>query len=322
MSARQPQISVVFATHNREHRVADLLASLRRQDLASDAFEVIAVDDGSTDGTAGLLEQAVRSGDGLDLRLIRHERPRGPSAARNAGWRAARAPIVAFTDDDCVASPGWLSSGIAAAASSAIVQGRTEPNPDELGTIGPFSRTVEVTGKGPYYQTCNIFYPREVLERLGGFDEKRFTLPGGEDADLAWRAIEAGVPVEFEPGALVYHAVADLGPMGKLRVAARWQESLVIYKEHPGLRDAVFTKRIFWKGTHYLLLRVILGLAALRWARPFAVWLAYPYFKHMFDDRRHQERASMLLAPYWVVHDLVEIGGCVRASVRERMLVL
>jgi glycosyltransferase involved in cell wall biosynthesis len=314
-----PQVSVVFATHNREGRVADLLASLRRQEL--DDFEVIAVDDASTDGTSALLASA---GEGLNLRVIRHEESRGPSAARNAGWRAARAPLVAFTDDDCVAMPSWLSAGVAAANAmpGAVVQGRTEPNPDELDSIGPFSRTLEVTERGPYYQTCNIFYPREVLERLGGFDEKRFTVPGGEDADLAWRAIESGVPVEFEPEALVHHAVADLGPMGKLRVGARWQESMVIYKEHPGLREAVFTKRIFWKGTHYLLLRALLGLAALRFARPFAVWLAYPYFKHMLSDRRHQERASMLIAPYWILHDLVEIAGCVRASVRERMIVL
>jgi glycosyltransferase involved in cell wall biosynthesis len=314
-----PQVSVVFATHNRKGRVADLLASLQRQELAD--FEVIAVDDASTDGTAELLEEA---GDGLKLRVIRHDCSRGPSAARNAGWRAARAPIVAFTDDDCVASRSWLAAGLAAAEGSpgAIVQGRTEPNPAELDMIGPFSRTLEVTVKGPYFQTCNIFYPREVLERLGGFDEVRFTLPGGEDADLAWRAIESNTPVEFEPEALVHHAVADLGPIGKLRVGARWQESMVIYKEHPGLRDAVFTKRIFWKGTHYLLLRALLGLAALRFARPFAVWLAYPYFKHMLADRRHEERASMLVVPYWILHDLVEIAGCVRASIRERMLVL
>jgi len=324
MAARNPEVSVVFATRNRPRRVEDLLEALRRQEVpAGTSFEVVAVDDGSTDETHALLERAAAEGD-LDLRVVRHDSPRGPAAARNAGWRAARAPLVAFTDDDCVPTPGWLAEGLKAAwgESQPIVQGRTEPLSSELDDLGPFSRTMQVTEKGPYYQTCNIFYPRATLERLDGFDDEKYSVAAGEDADLAWRAIEAGVPVEFAPDALVYHAVANLGPVGKLRVIERWSESMVVYKDHRGLRNAVFTHGIFWKGTHYLLVRALLGLIAFRFARPFAVWLAYPYVRYLLDERPRQERASPLVAPYWVLHDLLEIAACLHASFRYRMLVL
>jgi glycosyltransferase involved in cell wall biosynthesis len=324
MPARNPQVSVVFPTRNRPRRVEGLLEALRRQELPGrTAFEVVAVDDGSSDETQALLQRAAAEGD-LDLRFVRHDSPRGPAAARNAGWRATRAPLVAFTDDDCVPTPRWLSEGLGAAqaAPGAIVQGRTEPLPGELGELGPFSRTIEVTEKGPYYQTCNMFYPRDVLERLGGFDDEKYGVASGEDADLAWRAIEDGVPVEFAPEALVHHAVANLGPLGKLRVIERWSESMVVYKEHRGLRDEVFTHGIFWKGTHYLLVRALIGLIAFRYSRPFAVWLAYPYLRQLLGERRRQERASPLVAPYWVLHDLLEIAACLHASLRYRMLVL
>ena len=71
----------------------------------------------------------------LPQRVIRRERPGGPAAARNEGWRAAGAPLVAFTDDDCVATPVWLEEALRAAREEpgAIVQGRTEPDPDEPG---------------------------------------------------------------------------------------------------------------------------------------------------------------------------------------------
>src|SRR4051812_4685788 len=149
MEGERPKISVVFATHERASRLAELLDSLRRQTLDPADFEVIAVDDGSGDSTPEVLQAAV--GDGaLRLRSLRLEPSAGPAAARNAGWRIARAPLVAFTDDDCVADPGWLAAGLAGAARhpGAVLQGRTEPRRDELGSLGPFARTLEVTSAG------------------------------------------------------------------------------------------------------------------------------------------------------------------------------
>jgi GT2 family glycosyltransferase len=321
MALARPRVSVVFATHNRADRLAELLDSLRRQSVDSVDFEVVVVDDGSRDRTPSVLDEAVRADD-LRLRRLRLEPAAGPAAARNAGWRSAAAPLVAFTDDDCVASPRWLEAGLAAAeqAPGAIVQGRTDPRPDEADALGPFSRTLHVHGKGPYYQTCNVFYPRDLLERVGGFDEQTFTVPGGEDADLAWRAMEQGAQTLFAEEAQVYHAVSRLGAVGKLRVAWRWSETVRIYARHPELRRTALVHGLFWKRTHLLLVQLMVAMllpnhAALRG------WLAYPYLRHL-PGRGRVEGGGLALAPYYLLHDLVELAAMIRGSVRYRSLVL
>jgi glycosyltransferase involved in cell wall biosynthesis len=318
----QPRASVVFATHNRAERLAELLESLAAQTVDRETFEVIAVDDGSSDATAEVLAREQERGR-LALTALRNERPRGPAAARNTGWRAARAPLVAFTDDDCTAAPGWLASGLEAFTSSpgSFLQGRTDPAPAELHLEGPFSRTLRVHEAGPYFQTCNVMYPLETLQRLGGFDEETFTVPGGEDADLAWRAMESGSRPVFVPGAQVFHAVSDLGPAGKLRVAWRWSETMRIYARHPELRRRQLTYRVFWKGSHYLLFRAIVAALLPRRLAPVRMWLARPYLLHLFE-RGRVEGGGPLLAPYFLLHDLVEMAAALRGSVRYRTLVL
>jgi glycosyltransferase involved in cell wall biosynthesis len=82
------------------------VAAIARQHLTS--FELIVVDDGSTDDTAEAIER-LGAHSAFDLRLVRQPRSGGPASARNQGWRAARAEFVAFTDDDCEPAPGWLS---------------------------------------------------------------------------------------------------------------------------------------------------------------------------------------------------------------------
>lgn len=317
------QASVVFATHNRAERLRDMLAGLRAQTLPRAAFEVVVVDDASSDDTSAVLAEAIERGD-LHIRAIRHDHNRGPAAARNAGWRAARASFVAFSDDDCVPAAGWLDALLRAHRErpEAIVQGRTEPRPDEIGALGPFSRTLRVRSLGPFFQTCNVAYPRVLLERLAGFDEQTFTVPCGEDADLAWRGIETGSATVFAPDALVHHAVNQLGPVGKLRVAWRWSETMRIYARHAELRRTNLTHGIFWKRTHYLLLRALLAFLLPRRAWPLALWLARPYVSHVVFHRGRIEGGGMLLAPYYALHDLVEVGAAVRGAIRYRVFVL
>jgi glycosyltransferase involved in cell wall biosynthesis len=315
-----PDVSVVFATHDRAARLEALLASLRAQEFGG-SFEVIVVDDGSRDGTPAVLAAELARGE-LRLRVIRRERARGPASARNAGWRAASAPLVAFTDDDCTASPRWLDAGVRALREHAgsFAQGRTDPLPEELHLMGPFSRTLQVHRAGPFFQTCNVFYPRALLERLGGFDEETFTVPGGEDADLAWRAMELGAAPVFAADALIHHAVSRLGPVGKLRVAWRWSETMRIFARHQGLREEL-THGVFWKGSHYLLARALLAAALPRRLRFAGSWLAGPYLLHLLE-RGRVEGGGPLAAPYFVLHDLVEMAAAARGALRYRTLVL
>jgi glycosyltransferase involved in cell wall biosynthesis len=314
-----PLVSVVVSTWNRPARLAKLLASLRAQRLDAGAFEVVVVEDGSGPETRAVIA-AEASRPGLTVRTVRHDEPRGPGAGRNSGWRAARAPLLAFTDDDCVADPEWLTAALAAAAENpdAIVQGRTQPDPSELAqNDGVLSRTIRVERLGPHYETCNIFYPRELLEVLGGFDEGFGLSPGGEDTDLAWRAIEAGRPTVFAPAAVVFHAVEPLGVGGMLRVAARWSEVVRQYCDHPQLRSSL-TRGVFWNVWHYLMWRSVLALLAPGWLRRLLIT------RHLLELRKRARGAGAgtWAVPFLFVHDLIECWAVARGAVRYRTLVL
>jgi GT2 family glycosyltransferase len=310
---------VVVPTHDRPERLAAALAGLRAQTLAPEAFEVIVVDDGSvTPGTAEVLAEE-RGRGALRLRSVRHPSARGTSAGRNSGWRAARAPLVAFTDDDCVPDPNWLSEALAVGDRhpGAIIQGRTEPNPAELDRRGVFSRTITVSSLGPQYEACNIFYPRALLDRVGGFDEAFGLFSAGEDTDLAWRALEAGGRTVFAPGALVFHAVHELGPLRTLREAMRLTQTALVFARHPQTR-AMLNRRLFWNGWHYLVIRSLVALALPRPARRFLLT------RHALQlaARARAAGAGPWAVPFLLLYDAIETGAIARGGIRYRTPVL
>src|ERR1017187_6769185 len=101
-----PLVSVVVPTRNGRTRLPTLLRALHEQTISRDAFEVIVVDDASTDGTGDWLEQQE------DGRVIRPGRPLGQGGATNHGVANARAPLVALTDDDTIPASNWLEQGL------------------------------------------------------------------------------------------------------------------------------------------------------------------------------------------------------------------
>jgi GT2 family glycosyltransferase len=314
-------IAVVVGTHDRPARLAQLLRALAEQERAAD--EVVVVADGSPDSTEAVLA-AERARGELPLRTIARPVQGGPATSRDDGWRATEADLIAFTDDDCAPAPGWLAAveRAAEAEPGAFVQGPTLPNPDEIERRGPFSHTISVRGLDPAFPTGNVAYPRSLLAHVDGFDVATFGRePGGEDCDLAWRAIEAGGRPVFAPDALVWHAVDDLGPLGKLRMAARWTRPMTAYARHRELRRRSFRFGLFWKDVHWLFFRALLALALpTRW-HALRAWLAYPYLRDVWA-RGKVEGGGPLLAPYFVLHDLIEITAVARASVRTRVPML
>lgn len=310
---------MVVPTHDRPERLAALLAGLRGQTLAPEAFEVIVVDDGShAPGTQAVLSAELARG-ALRLRTIRHARARGTAGGRNSGWRLAQAPLVGFTDDDCVPDAGWLTEALAASRRhpGAIIQGRTEPNPSELGRRGVFSRTINVDALGPQYEACNIFYPLAVLGRVGGFDETFGLFSAGEDTDLAWRALEAGATTAFAPDALVFHAVHELGPVRTLREAMRLTQTPLVFARHPQTR-VMLSRRLFWNGWHYLVIRSILALALPGPLRRFLLT------RHAMQlaARARAAGAGPWAVPFLFLYDAIETGAVVRGGVRYRTFVL
>lgn len=313
-----PLVSVVISTRNRPVRLARLLAGLRAQTLTSATFEVVVIDDGSGPATDTVIAGEIARAE-LALRTVRHPVARGPAAGRNSGWRLARAPLIAFTDDDCVPDAHWLSVALNVAEQhpEAIIQGVTEPDPSELANEGLLTRSVRIERLGPQYETCNIFYPRSVLESLNGLDERFGLSPGGEDTDLAWRAIGAGCETVFAGEAIVFHAVEPVGMRGMLRIAARWTSTTRVFADHPQTRSMLY-RRVFWNVWHYLLWRSLLAMLGPRWLRRMVLTMHVQQLR----KRARLEGAGAWAMPFLLVHDLVECWAVARGGARHRTLVL
>lgn len=319
--AATPKISVVVATHDRSQRLLALLDSLESQSVDASFYEVIVVDDGSHEPVESELKR-VGAGVGSIVRVIRRQRSGGPATARNDGWRAARAQLVAFTDDDCEVSREWLERMLEASAQvpGSIIQGRTEPIPRELDRIGPFSLTRQITGSGPlWFETCNILYPRELLEAVGGFDET-FSEALGEDTDLGWRAMATGAGHHFRADAIVYHAVENVGVLGHLKTALRGADAVVIFIRHPQLRASALSHGVIRNHDHLRLVLAMLGLLGARRLLPMAL-LAIPYAKRLAGRWARGEGGAAHLA-YWPLFDMLTLYTTVKGDIRHKVLVI
>ena len=320
-----PAISVVVPTRDGAARLPRLLAALDAQDL-HDPYEVVVVDDGSRDTTPQVLAE-LGPGLAVPLQVIRFPASRGPAAARNAGWRAASAPIIAFTDDDCAPEKGWLGALVAGLDGADIAQGRTELDPDQDDNHGPFSHFVGVRRESGYYETCNIAYRRAALERVGGFDEG-FRHPFGEDTDLAWRVKAAGGSTVFVPDAVVLHDVVPQTYQQHLRRLRRREGLVRALGNHPGLRGEVGLGLFLWP-THPPALAVAVTGAALA-ARPglptvaaalgAGAWYAHVCRWNTPKPARRVQWAAVV--PMRLAADLYEIAVLARASLRHRTVLL
>lgn len=314
-----PEVSVVIPTRFRETRLAFALDALAAQTLAPERFEVIVVR--APDRAPGPLTEAAP---GLEARFL-HSAEAGPAAQRNHGWRVARGELIAFTDDDCRPAPDWLERLLAARGPETILQGRTEPDPDERELLHGFARSMNVTEYDSWAPTCNIGYPRELLERCGGFDEQ-FRTAWGEDTDLALRAKAAGAQQAYVPEALVWHAVLPRTLAGALVDGIRRSNIHLVLRRHPEHRR-VLDLGVFTKRNHAFVLPALVGLALVRRHPLLGPLLVVPYLAHYFDPN---VRWSPFRLAYWVsitmarraLLDAVELTAMAVSSVRYRTLAL
>jgi GT2 family glycosyltransferase len=197
-----PRISVVVCSYNGARMIRDCLEGLRGLEYPD--FEVIVVDDGSTDATAAIASE-------YDVRLIRQEN-QGLAAARNAGWQAATGEIIAYTDDDARPDPHWLTY-LAATYLRTDHVGVGGPNIAPPGD-GPIAECVANAPGGPVHVLltdelaehipgCNSSFRRDCLAAIGGYDPQ-FRV-AGDDVDICWRLQERGWTIGFNPAAMVWH---------------------------------------------------------------------------------------------------------------------
>jgi GT2 family glycosyltransferase len=197
-----PRVSVIVCSYNGSRTIRDCCEGLRQLEYPD--FEVIVVDDGSTDATAAIAE-------GYGFRVVRTEN-RGLSSARNTGLAAATGEIVAYLDDDAYPDPHWLGY-LAETFARTDHAGVGGPNltPAEDGPIaqcvarspGNPTHVLLTDGEAEHIPGCNMAFRRSALEAIGGFDP-RFRA-AGDDVDVCWRLRERGFTLGFSPAATVWH---------------------------------------------------------------------------------------------------------------------
>jgi GT2 family glycosyltransferase len=325
VNVERPDIAVVVPSHNRPIRLRWLLNALEEQTLDRSRFEVVVAHDSTGDATADLLNTHPLAADGT-LRHVRFEPRKGAaSKLRNAGWRAATAPVVVFTDDDCCPPPTWLERALGAAHEhpDAIIQGMTLRDPlEDANAHSPWPHSQRIIPPQPWAQTCNIIYPRTVLERHDGWLEEP-PLLAGEDTELAIRARQAGTEYLGREDVLTYHAVDEAFLPQRVRSVWRWGDLAMLVKRHPEFRDE-FPLWIFWKRSHVWLPFAIYGIIKER-KNPLYGVLALPWLLHTQPRRGLDVRSRLrdfLELPGRFVLDVTEFLALVWGSIKHRTLFL
>jgi glycosyltransferase involved in cell wall biosynthesis len=197
-----PKMSVVVAAHNAGRTLEECLTSL--VNLRYPDYEIIVVNDGSTDNTGAILAEFPVRG------ITTHKL--GVSGARNEGLRAATGEIIAYIDSDAAADPDWLMY-LATTYLTQDMVGVGGPNlvPPEDGWI---AKCVYRSPGGPcqvmlddraaeHIPGCNMSFYKWVLEEIGGFDVVFHA--AGDDVDICWRILERGYRIGYSPSAVVWH---------------------------------------------------------------------------------------------------------------------
>ena len=192
---------MVIPVRNGASSLPPLLDSLAGQTLEGSRFEIVVVDNASTDATA---EVARAHGARVVAEPVANR-----SRARNAGAAAARADVLAFTDADCVADAGWLAALLACRDRAPLVAGQVEVTTSEPpNAIERFERgwrfAQERAVRTGWGATANLLVRRDAFEAVGGFDTGYRHI--GEDADFCVRAGRAGHAIAYCPDAVIYHA--------------------------------------------------------------------------------------------------------------------
>ncbi|ANQ52082.1 glycosyltransferase [Flammeovirga yaeyamensis] len=194
------EISVIIPTHNRQDLVVELTESILHQDFDNSKYEVIIVCDGCVDNTVQILREKYEH---LDRWTIIEVQQAGPAKARNSGAELAKGKYLAFTDDDCVADPDWLTTISSTFDRRGDVLGLEGLTYTDKKNVTPLTHQIENLSGNPALPTCNAAFRKDIFQELNGFDES-FPFAHNEDADFAWRLKERGTTL-FLKEMKIYH---------------------------------------------------------------------------------------------------------------------
>jgi glycosyltransferase involved in cell wall biosynthesis len=197
------KVSVVIPAYNAEGTIGEAVVQGLSQTRGSLQVELIVVDDGSTDDTVAIAENAGAT-------VIRQENA-GPAAARNRGWQSATGRFICFTDSDCIPTAGWLENlldGFTDSQVGAVAGSYEIANPSSWLARWVHQEIMERHKRMPpfirAFGSYNVAIPRHVLQATGGFDPA-YRRASGEDNDLSYRIIKKGYRIAFRPQAKVAH---------------------------------------------------------------------------------------------------------------------
>lgn len=207
-------VSLVVCTRNRGARLGDFFTALTRLAPPPEGWELILVDNGSTDATADAIHRFAASVP-FAVRYVRAATP-GLSHARNAGLRHASGRIVAFTDDDCYPQPDYLRAivDVFAQHRAGVIGGRVVLHDPADARVGVkdvdegFDIPPKQFVRAGVMHGANMAVRRDVLEQIGGFDPllgAGTRCVAGEDTDFVARAVWAGWTVRYDPRPVVAH---------------------------------------------------------------------------------------------------------------------
>jgi len=218
-----PFVSIVVPVCNDPAEISATLNSLVRQSYSSSRYEVVVVDNGSTDRTPSMVQEYSETFEAIEL-VVEEER-QGPYAARNRGIRATSGPVVAFVDADMEVGPRWIEgvARVMAASDAEYLACDVKLfSPGEEGTIAKYNRLKDLhverfMDEHLFAPTCCLVVCRTVFEQLGLFDPR---VRSGGDFEFGNRVHDDGRPVEFQPDLRLYHPTRN-NLTALLRKAAR-----------------------------------------------------------------------------------------------------
>lgn len=203
---KQPFVSVVIATYNRREMLKECLDSLFKQTYPKDMYEIIVVNDGSTDGTRKVLEEYAEKAP-CKLKWF-NQKNQGISAAMNARIKNSEGKIICFTGDDCIADKNWIRNladsfsdetigGVGGEVVACNLETIIEKYTEERGVLNQEKfRSIN------FIITGNAAYRKEVLTAIGGFDTNLISC---DDIDISIMAQLKGYTLKYNPKAIIYH---------------------------------------------------------------------------------------------------------------------
>lgn len=226
-----PFVSVVVPFYNAKIFLPNLLDSLLNQTYPKEKYEILLVDDCSTDDSPKTVTEIIKkqTKNPNNIKLIRTDKRGGAAEARNIGIKNSKGEIIAFTDADAIPEAEWIQKLVQGFIDKIVGGVAGEITTDFERMLYPW-RISPAGAAG--FPTCNVAYRRNVLVECNLFDEG-FRYPWREDADLGYRVLDKGFKIAQINDAVVYHPAKQNTIRSLLRYAKYFSEDVLLFKKHP-----------------------------------------------------------------------------------------